>query len=291
MKKILQRVTLSFLLALGLTGGLSASAENLEPVVSLTAPTNGAVFAQGQTIELSVDATDDGAVTNVDLYADGLLIGNTTNAPYGMSWSGASLGSHSLTAVAQDDAGQATTSTAVTVSVKTLANLSGYMSGDFHQHTTYTDGSNPFATVMAKDNEFGLDWWANSEHGGKFNRNAAGPILSSGYDTGEYAQYLDTLGTTFLGDSAGVSGGHTNMWRWQLLRDFSFSDLLVARSLYPSKTIVQGVEWNVPGHEHCSVGIITDEFGPLATNANAVAQFEYLWDANDADLSLGAKNT
>jgi len=190
-----------------------------------------------------------------------------------------------------DGNGPASGSASFMIVVKSQANLLGYVSGDFHQHTTYTDGSNPFATVMAKDNEYGLDWWANSEHGGKFNRNAAGPVLTSGYDTGTYAQYLDTLGLPFLGDSAGVSGGHTNMWRWQTLRDFSFVDLLAARSLYPSKTIVQGVEWNVPGHEHCSVGIIKDEFGPSATNAEAITQFEYLWDANDADLSLGAKNT
>jgi hypothetical protein len=167
---------------------------------------------------------------------------------------------------------------------------SRYFAGDFHQHTTYSDGSNPFATVMAKNNEFGLDWWANSEHGGKFTRNAAGPILTSGFDTAGYAQFWDALGTTILGDSPGSSGGHANMWRWQSLRDFSFNDVLTARGLYPDKTIVQGVEWNVPGHEHCSVGMITDEFGPNA-HADAVSMFEYLWDANDADTSRGAKTT
>jgi hypothetical protein len=162
----------------------------------------------------------------------------------------------------------------------------GYMAGDFHQHTTFTDGSNPFATVMAKNNEYGLDWWANSEHGGRFNRNAAGPILAAGFDTGAYAQFLDTLGFPILGDAPGVSGGHTNMWRWQTLRDFSFNDVLTARSLYPARPIVQGVEWNVPGHEHCSVGIVSGEFGAGA-NANAIAQFEYLWDGNDTDVGGG----
>jgi hypothetical protein len=167
---------------------------------------------------------------------------------------------------------------------------SRYLAGDFHQHTTYSDGSNPFATVMGKNNQFGLDWWANSEHGGKFTRNAAGPILTSGFDTGAYAQFWDDAGVGILGDPTGSSGGHTNMWRWQSLRDFSFNDVLAARSLYTNRTIIQGVEWNVPGHEHCSVGMIANEFGPNA-NANAVSMFEYLWDANDADTSLGAKTT
>lgn len=41
-----------------------------------------------------------------------------------------------------------------------------WLSGDFHQHTTYTDGSKTFPFVMEKNDQFGLDWWANSEHGG-----------------------------------------------------------------------------------------------------------------------------
>ena len=49
-----------------------------------------------------------------------------------------------------------------------------WLSGDFHQHTYYTDGSTTFDFVMEKSNEFGLDWWANSEHGGERNRDGAG---------------------------------------------------------------------------------------------------------------------
>ena len=47
---------------------------------------------------------------------------------------------------------------------------SQWLSGDFHQHTYYTDGSTSFDFVMEKNNAFGLDWWANSEHGGSRNR-------------------------------------------------------------------------------------------------------------------------
>ena len=53
---------------------------------------------------------------------------------------------------------------------------SGWMSGDFHQHTLYTDGSTPFDFVMQKSDEFGLDWWANSEHGGGRNRDGEGQL-------------------------------------------------------------------------------------------------------------------
>jgi hypothetical protein len=47
-----------------------------------------------------------------------------------------------------------------------------WMSGDFHQHTTLTDGSHSMPEVMQQENAFGLDWWANSEHGGAFTRDA-----------------------------------------------------------------------------------------------------------------------
>ncbi len=45
-----------------------------------------------------------------------------------------------------------------------------YTTTDFHQHTTYSDGSYSFGYMMEKNNEYGLDWWVNSEHGGGFNR-------------------------------------------------------------------------------------------------------------------------
>ncbi len=37
-----------------------------------------------------------------------------------------------------------------------------YLAGDFHQHTTYTDGSYSFGFMMRKNAQYGLDWWANS---------------------------------------------------------------------------------------------------------------------------------
>jgi hypothetical protein len=174
---------------------------------------------------------------------------------------------------------------AVALGLSVSAKLEGgYVAGDFHQHTTFTDGANPFATVMDKNDQFGLDWWANSEHGGAFPTDAYGPVLGSGYDTGTYARYLDTLGP-ILGDPAGMSGTHKNAWRWQSLLQYSFNDVLVARGIY-HKPIIQGYEWNVPGHEHCSFGVIAGEFGNSAT-AEAVAKFEYYWDANDRDSSGG----
>lgn len=165
-----------------------------------------------------------------------------------------------------------------------------WISGDFHQHTTYTDGSNPIATVMAKNVEFGLDWWANSEHGGGFTRDAFGPVLASGFDTGQYARFWDDPAIypagLILGDVSS-SDGHRKMWRWQSIRDFSFEDVLAARATYRNQLIIQGLEWNMPGHEHCSTAIITNQFD-RTPNADPMAEFEYRFDNSDTDKTGGA---
>jgi hypothetical protein len=162
---------------------------------------------------------------------------------------------------------------------------SGYVAGDFHQHTTYSDGAYSFQYQMFENNRFGLDWWANSEHGGRFTRDAFGGPTNAP----QFRYWDDPVaypGLVFLGSYAGTSGGHRNMWRWQSLRDFSFNDVLAARATYPTKTIIQGVEWNVPGHEHCSVAILANQFGPNP-NADAVAEFVFKFDAGDTD-TIGA---
>ncbi len=146
-----------------------------------------------------------------------------------------------------------------------------WLSGDFHQHTLYTDGSTTFDFVMEKSNEFGLDWWANSEHGGGRNRDGSGVF----WDT-----YIPN---PILGNYA-VSGGHQIMWRWQSLRDFVYPQILDTRSLYPERRVFSGFEWNVPGHEHCSTAIVAED-------ANAISAFEYQFDKSDKDTSRNSEDT
>jgi hypothetical protein len=141
------------------------------------------------------------------------------------------------------------------------------LSGDFHQHTLYTDGATSFDFVMEKNNEFGLEWWANSEHGGKRNRDGEG---DSWLDTGKYP----------VNPILGNSPGDGYMYRWQSLRDFVYPDIVKSRELYSEKRIFSGLEWNVPSHEHCSIGIVSENMGPLAVSA-----FEFQFDGSDPDTS------
>jgi len=84
-------------------------------VVSLVEPANAAVVTEGQTVTLVASANWD--VTNVDFYANGVLVGSETARPYTFSVT-APTGTYVLTAVAWDNFGQASTSAAVTVTVR-----------------------------------------------------------------------------------------------------------------------------------------------------------------------------
>src|SRR5439155_1389161 len=95
---------------------VSVTVDNAPPTVSLTAPTAGASAAG--TITVSASATDNVGVVGVQFKLDGANLGaEVAAAPYSVSWNTTSgtTGAHTLTAVARDAAGNATTSPAVSV--------------------------------------------------------------------------------------------------------------------------------------------------------------------------------
>jgi hypothetical protein len=155
-----------------------------------------------------------------------------------------------------------------------------YVLGDFHQHTTYTDGSWSIGGVMKKENSFGLSWWANSEHGGASQYYG----LVSGKDKRTRVAW-----SVFNPKLMKSMGDSSKMWRWQTIVDYTFSDIQFQRLMYPDKVIFQGLEWNVPGHEHASTCIIGKQFenDPAQQNALDMAQFEYRFDRNDQDSVSG----
>jgi len=86
------------------------------PSVSLTAPSAG--LAVG-TVSLSANASDTVGIDHVDFLVDGNVVGTVKSAPYTFAWNSATVpdGSHAITARAVDLAGNATTSSPVTVTV------------------------------------------------------------------------------------------------------------------------------------------------------------------------------
>lgn len=103
------------------------SIDGAAPTVALTSPTNGASFRRGTKITVSASATDLGTapgspsgVASVAFYADGTTkLASITTSPYQFRWNtrSVSTGTHSLTAVATDVAGNSATSAAVTITL------------------------------------------------------------------------------------------------------------------------------------------------------------------------------
>jgi hypothetical protein len=169
-----------------------------------------------------------------------------------------------------------------------------WMTGDFHQHTFFTDGSYPMndltapgviATsawndaaglyqkgVMPQGFRFGLDFQANSEHGGLRARDGFGanwttysPLPAIGDDTkGQMWRWQSLVRTSDIPGYVGPS--YLGAYDW----------ILGIRANYPGKLALTGMEWNPSGHEHSSSGIWTDDAG-------AIAEFEYRFDKSDTD--------
>lgn len=77
------------------------------------------------------------------------------------------------------------------------------------------------------------------------------------------------------------------MWRWQTLAEYSFPEIIRLRQqAYPKRTLIQGVEWNVPGHEHASVTILDGQFETVP-HCTPLAEFEYMFDSRDRDTRGG----
>jgi hypothetical protein len=103
-----------------------ATADTTAPTVAVSAPAAGASLAGAVT--LSAAATDNVGVQSVQLRVDGVNVGAAdTSSPYSTSWNTATAanGTHTLSAVARDAAGNTRTSSNVTVTVdNSLPNVS-----------------------------------------------------------------------------------------------------------------------------------------------------------------------
>ena len=87
------------------------------PTVAITSPTNGASFTAPAVVPITATAADsDGTVTNVEFFDGTTFLGQTNNTPYTVTAT-FNAGSHSLTAVATDNANLSTTSAVVTITV------------------------------------------------------------------------------------------------------------------------------------------------------------------------------
>src|SRR5438094_735440 len=97
---------------------VTVSNDTTPPSVSITSPAAGATVSG--TVPVTASASDNVGVAGVQFKLDGANLGaEVTAAPYSVSWNttSATNGSHTLSAVARDGAGNQTTSAGITVTV------------------------------------------------------------------------------------------------------------------------------------------------------------------------------
>ncbi|MBC7485254.1 MAG: RICIN domain-containing protein [Cytophagaceae bacterium] len=90
---------------------------NILPTISITSPANNAGFTAPASITINATAGDDGSIAKVDFYNGTTWIGTNTATPYSFTWPSVASGTYAITALATDNRGGVTLSSAVTVKV------------------------------------------------------------------------------------------------------------------------------------------------------------------------------
>ncbi|WP_299188565.1 cellulase family glycosylhydrolase [uncultured Aquimarina sp.] len=92
--------------------------ENQAPSVSITSPSNGQSYQEGDNITITANASDsDGNITKVEFYNGSVKLGEDSSSPYQYNINNSQAGSYNLTAKATDNDGATTTSGNVNITV------------------------------------------------------------------------------------------------------------------------------------------------------------------------------
>src|ERR1700741_4802689 len=155
-----------------------------------------------------------------------------------------------------------------------------YVAGDFHNHTTCSDGSTSMQQKVKKatdrlETPWGLDGFVQAGHGGNGVRNCTlvedeslappaypfvagqGPLTTWAQITGAPA----VKGNSSSATSPGVPLSRTAnpaMWRWQSVQEFQYPLLEYLYALRNVPLFI-GLESVVAGHEHSSMAVVTGQ--------------------------------
>jgi hypothetical protein len=90
--------------AIFFTVGGGGGTTNIPPTVSITSPTDGDSFSEGDVVTVNATASDsDGTIDEVELFVDNVSQGTDMTAPYSWDLTGLGIGSYTLRVVATDD--------------------------------------------------------------------------------------------------------------------------------------------------------------------------------------------
>ena len=105
-----------------------------------------------------------------------------------------------------------------------------YVAGDFHNHTTCSDGAISMQKLVQKATvQWGLDWFVQAGHGGSGNRNCtlvedeslATPVYPL-TNQGPTTTWQNTTPAPTVKGLVSGSAPNQNMWRWQSIQEFQY---------------------------------------------------------------------
>ncbi len=125
--------------ASGITLG-ATNVFNQPPLCVLVSPTNGAGYSVPVDLALAATASDsNGVVVRVEFYANDVLIGTVTNAPFNFTWSNAPAGSFAIVAKARDNGLAVTASAAANITISPPPiGLGTGLRGDYYDNVDFT---------------------------------------------------------------------------------------------------------------------------------------------------------
>lgn len=199
-----------------------------------------------------------------------------------------------------------------------------YVAGDFHNHSTCSDGAVSLQKKVAKSmnrnaqTPWGLDWFVQAGHGGNGNRNCT-LAEDAAFATPAYPLVYATDGVTLQGPNTtwqssnpavqpkgNLSSTAPNqaMWRWEAVQTYQYP-LMEYLAAYRNEPLFIGIESVVAGHEHSSMSVVAGQmplsiytqtlpttagYTPLG-NANALSKWAYCFDRGNSDTSRGNATT
>lgn len=136
----------------------STPAVAVQPTVSITSPSAGAVFAAPANVKISAGVTASGGiVTNVSFFNDTTLLGSAQSPPFSLTASNLAAGAYSLTAVAAAS-GESRTSSVVNVTIVAPVAVSLTTPAVSNGLFSFWYSANPGLSYVVKSSSNLVDW-------------------------------------------------------------------------------------------------------------------------------------
>jgi glucose/arabinose dehydrogenase len=162
-----------------LSAPVTVNVDNAPPTISITAPAASATVSG--TVAVSANAADTAAIVDVQFMVDGVNIGSAdASSPYSVSWNTAAVsnGTHSLSAVARDAAGNTTTSAARTVTVSNWVPPSGLVAAYTFEAGAGTTVADVSASGRTGTMSSGASWTTAGKFGKALSFNGSSGLVS-----------------------------------------------------------------------------------------------------------------